>query len=102
MTGLPCRIGEYVEGGSVQREILRMVTNASVVIADISGNSPNVYIEIGAARAASVPVALLRKGPPGRPTFMLRDQQVYDYATDAESVARAVRVSYPYRRFLQT
>jgi hypothetical protein len=32
---------------------------------------------------------------------MLRDQQVYDYATDAELIGRAVRVTYPYR-FLQT
>jgi hypothetical protein len=32
---------------------------------------------------------------------MLRDQQVYDYATDAELIGRAVRVTYPYRRFLQ-
>jgi TIR domain len=102
VTGLACRIGEYVEGSPVQGEILRMVTDASVLLADISGGSPNVYIEIGAARGASVPVALLRRGLPGRPEFMLRDQQVYDYATDAESVARAIRVSYPYRRFLQT
>jgi hypothetical protein len=44
----------------------------------------------------------LRKGLPGRPSFMLRDQQVYDYATDAELIGRAVRVTHPYRRFLQT
>jgi hypothetical protein len=101
-TALPCRIGEYVEGASVQKEILRIVKNASMVLADISGDSPNVYIEVGAARAASVPVALLRRGAPGRPTFMLRDQQVWDYAEDAELIARAVRVSYPYRRLLLT
>lgn len=99
-TALPFRIGEYVQGASVQGEILHRVMNASVLLADISGDSPNVYIEIGAARAAAVPVALLRKGPPGRPAFMLRDQQVWDYATEAELVARAVRLSYPYRRFL--
>jgi TIR domain len=102
VTGLSCRIGEYVEDTPVQSSILRMVTNASVLLADISGDSPNVYVEIGAARGAGVPVALLRRGLPGRPAFMLRDQQVYDYTTDAESVARAIRVSYPYRRFLQT
>jgi len=98
-TALACRIGEYVVGGSVQREILRNVTGATVLLADISGDGPNVYIEIGAARAVDVPVALLRKGPPGRPSFMLRDQQVWDYGTDAELLGRAVRVSYPYRRY---
>ena len=52
--------------------------------------------------AVGASVALLRKGPLGRPAFMLRDQQVYDYATDAELIGRAVRLTYPYRRFLQT
>jgi hypothetical protein len=27
---------------------------------------------------------------------------VYDYATDAELIGRAVRLTHPYRRFLQT
>ena len=79
-----------------------MVTNSSVLVADTSGDSPNVYTEIGAARGADVPVALLGSGKPRRPTFMLRDHEVYDYATDAEAIGRAVRVTYPYRRFLQT
>jgi TIR domain len=101
-TGVSCLLGEYVTGSPVQREILRTVTGATMVLADITGDSPNVYIEAGAALSAGVPVALLRAGPPGRPVFMLRDQQVHDYATDAELVGRAVRVAYPYRRFLQT
>src|SRR4029077_4198503 len=87
---------------SVQRNILGAAAGACMMLADITGNSPNVHIEVGAALAAGVPVALLRKGPPGRPAFMLRDQQVYDYATDAELIGRAVRLTYPYRRFLQT
>jgi len=86
----------------VQREILRAAAGAALVLADITGDSPNVYIEAGAALSAGVPVALLRAGPQGRPPFMLRDQQVYDYATDAELVGRAIQVAYPYRRFLQT
>jgi hypothetical protein len=106
VTGVSCRKGEYVswsaKAGSVQRDILRAAAAASMVLADITGESSNVYIETGAALAAGVPVALLRKGPPGRPSFMLRDQQVYDYATDAELIGRAVRVTYPYRRFLRT
>jgi hypothetical protein len=106
VTGVSCRTGEYVSwsspAGSVQRDILSAAAGASMVLADITGNSANVHIEIGAALAAGVPVALLRKGPPGRPAFMLRDQQVYDYATDAELIGRAVRLTYPYRRFLQT
>jgi len=51
----------------VQRDILRAAAGASMVLADISGESSNVYIETG-----------------------------------AELIGRAVRVTHPYRRFLQT
>lgn len=102
ITMLPCVLGEYVEGEVVQREILRAVSQAALVLADISNNSPNVYIEVGAARAANVPVSLLRQGPPRRPAFMLRDQQVWDYYTDADLLGRVTRISYPYRRTLLT
>ena len=71
VTGVSCRIGEYVSlsspTGPVQRDILSAVAGASMVLADITGNSPNVHIEIGAALAAGVPIALLRKGPPRPP-----------------------------------
>ncbi len=102
--GFPVGPGSTCRGphavNSVQRDILSAAASASMVLADITGNSANVHIEIGAALAAGVPVALLRKGPPGRPAFMLRDQQVYDYATDAELIeGRAVQLTYPYRRF---
>ena len=64
-------MGEYVswsaKAGSVQRDILRAAAGASMVLADISGEGSNVYIETG-----------------------------------AELIGRAVRVTYPYRRFLQT
>jgi hypothetical protein len=100
VTTLPCVVGEYVKRQPVQREILRAVAQATFVLADISGDSPNVYIEIGAARAAETPVFLLRHGPPGRPIFMLRDQQVWDYRTDADLLGRITQIAYPYRRTL--
>ena len=102
VTTLPCILGEYVKGQVVQREILHAVSHASLVLADISGHSPNVCIELGAARAANVPVFLLRQGPPARPAFMLRDQQVWDYATDAELLGRVIRIAHPYRRTVLT
>jgi hypothetical protein len=100
ITALPCVLGEYVKGEVVQREILRTISQAALVLADISGNGPNVYVELGAARATNVPVSLLRQGPPGRPPFMLRDQQVWDYSTNADLLGRVTRVAYPYRRTL--
>jgi hypothetical protein len=98
VTAMPCVLGEYIKGDPVQREILNAVTQARLLIADVTGGGANVYIEIGAARAANVPIFLLRAGPPGRPVFLLRDRQVWDYNTDAELLARVTQVSYPYRR----
>jgi hypothetical protein len=103
VTGLPCLVADYVEGGAVvQQEILRRVSGATLVLADISAGSPNVYVEVGAARGAGVPVALLRRGAPGRPPFMLRDQQVWDYVTDADMLGRVLRLIRPHRRALLT
>lgn len=100
VTSMPCILGEYVRSDSVQAEIVRTVKGATLVIADISGEKANVYIEVGAARAASVPLMLLRRGPPGRPAFMLRDQQVWDYLSDADLLGRIVSVAYSIRRTL--
>ena len=100
VTVLPCMLGEYVKGDVLQREILRSVMKAKLVLADVSNSAANVYVELGAARAANVPLAILRQGPPGRPIFMLRDQQVWDYSTDADLLGRIVRIIYPYRRAL--
>jgi hypothetical protein len=100
ITAMPCVLGEYVEGEPVQREILRSVAGSTLVLADVSGGSPNVHVELGAARAYDVPVRLLRRGPLGRPAFMLRDQQVWDYGSEADLLGRVARISYPYRRTL--
>ncbi len=102
VTGIPCVLGEYVEGEVVQREILNTIAGSAVVLADISAGKPNVYIEIGAARASNVPLFLLRQGPPGRPAFMLRDLQVWDYQETPDLLGRVLRIAYPYRRSLLT
>jgi hypothetical protein len=84
----------------VQRDILRSVVGATLVLADISGESLNVHVEVGAARAADLPVRLLRQGRPSRPTFMLRDKQVWNYGSDADLLGRVARLTYPFRRRL--
>jgi len=100
VTNMPCVLGENLSAGVVQSEILQKVARATVVLADITGDSPNVFLEIGAARVADVPVYLLREGPSARPPFMLRDHEVRGYDNPAELLGRARSVTYPYRRTL--
>lgn len=98
ITAVPFILGEYVDGKIVQDDILHLVTTAMMVMADISEDNANVYVEVGAAKAAGAPVRLLRQGPPQRPAFMLRDLQIWDYTTDVELLGRVARILYPYRR----
>ena len=76
------------------------MAGATLVLADISAGSPNVHLEVGAARATDVPVRLLRQGTPARPVFMLRDQQIWDYDSAADLLGRVAQIIYPYRRSL--
>lgn len=100
VTVLPCVLGELVKGDVAQREIVRAVRGAALVLADISGDDPNVYVQLGAALGGGVPVALFRRGAPAVPPFLLEDQRVWDYATPADLLGRVTRVAYPYRRTL--
>ena len=100
VTVLPCVLGELVKGDVVQREILRAVCGAALVLADLSGDDPNVHIQLGAALSGDVRIALFRQGAPGAQPFLLDDQQVWDYATPADLLGRVTRIAYPYRRTL--
>lgn len=65
VTLVPCLLGEYVSGDTVQRDILQAVCGATLLLADISVGGSNVFIEIGAARCErpAVPAAPGTPGP---------------------------------------
>jgi hypothetical protein len=45
--------------GQVTAQIVRSLTGARVVIADLTGRNPNVYYELGVAHAFGIPVVIL-------------------------------------------
>jgi hypothetical protein len=48
--GITCRRGDEIVGpGSITREIVSSIYTADVVIADLTGNNPNVFYELGIA-----------------------------------------------------
>lgn len=58
--GLLCeRMDRSVFTGDVVEHMQRRIRSASVVVADLSGANPNVYLEIGFAWACGVPTVLL-------------------------------------------
>ncbi|MFZ5445578.1 MAG: hypothetical protein ACOZQL_36640 [Myxococcota bacterium] len=58
--GLLCeRVDESVFEGLIIQRILARIASAKVVIAELSGANPNVYLEVGYAWASKVPTILL-------------------------------------------
>ena len=98
VTGMECYLGQGVRGGSVQQIISDQIAGASLVIADISNENLNTCIEAGIARGAQRRCYLMAQGPPRRPPFMFRDQQVWYYADDTELIGLIHRLIYPHRR----
>jgi hypothetical protein len=45
--------------GQITAQIIRALTSASVVIADLTGRNPNVYYELGVAHSFGIPVVIL-------------------------------------------
>jgi len=55
------RMDEQAYAGHVVEEIKRRIGESRLVIADITGNNPNVYLEIGYAWGIGKPVVLIRR-----------------------------------------
>jgi hypothetical protein len=108
VTGMPTVVGNEIEQPPLQQSILRSLSGALLVVADLSGveNGFNleVCIEAGMARAAGLArasgrsLAILAAGPPRRPPFMLRDLQMPTYEDAVDQIGLIYRIVLPYRR----
>lgn len=60
--GLLCeRVDEAVFEGLIIQRILSRISTAKVVVAELTGANPNVYLEVGYAWASKVPTVLLAR-----------------------------------------
>lgn len=53
------RADEIAAPGRITHSILNAITNADLIIADITGNNPNVMYELGFAQSAGKPIVLI-------------------------------------------
>ena len=80
--GLTCVRGDDMFGSDVIIEnVLAAICEAKVVIADLTGQNPNVFYEVGVAHAIGAPVLLLTQSLSDVP-FDLRHRRVlvYEYS----------------------
>ena len=80
--GLECvRADDMFGSDIVMNDILDAIQTAEVVVADLTGQNPNVFYEVGLAHAIGAPVLLLTQSLADVP-FDLRHRriQLYEYS----------------------
>jgi hypothetical protein len=100
ITAMPCRVGQHIMEDEAQKAIIESISNALIVIADISDNNENTLVEAGIARGSGVKLhPLIKKsGNAYRPPFMLSDLEVKPHSNDVELMGLIHRIAYQYRR----
>jgi hypothetical protein len=97
---MPCLMGEDVQQGQVQSEIVKRIVHAQMMIADISRENLNTCIEAGVALGANVSLNLISGDERHKPPFMFRDRQVWHYQDDLDLLGIIHKLVLPYRRYI--
>ncbi len=98
VTATVCVLGEDINLGNLQQQIIDRIRSSYVMIADITDERFNTCIEAGIARGAGVHLYLIAKAPRKTPPFMFRDMNVRYYEDDCERLAVIHKILRPYRR----
>lgn len=97
---MPCLMGEDIQRGQIQNEIVNLIIHAQMMIADTSKENLNTCIEAGVAIGANVPLNLLSGDDRHKPPFMFRDRQIWHYQDDLDLLGIIHKLVLPYRRHI--
>jgi TIR domain len=98
ITTIPCILGDEIREGQIQQDITEQISQASMVIADISEGNLNSCIEAGIALGTKRQLRLVAREPRDRTPYMLSNHHVFPYANDVELLGIIHRIAFPYRR----
>jgi TIR domain len=104
ITGMPTIVGNEIREPDLQSAIMRSLKDAFLVIADISGATESTFnvdccIEAGMTIASETNLALVARGKPHSPPFMLRHAgQLITYADEVEQLGAIHSIVREYRR----
>jgi hypothetical protein len=98
VTGLETVVGDEIHQEPLHSAIVKAISQAFVVLADLTDDNVNTCIEAGMALATGANVELIARGKPRRPPFMLRTLQMPTYSGPVEQAAILHRILRPYRR----
>jgi hypothetical protein len=98
ITAMPCIIADSIPESHIRETITQQISQAYLVIADITENNINSCIEAGIAIGAKRELRLVaytsRSGIP----FMLNNFQVFPYSDDTDLLYVIHKVAFPFRR----
>jgi len=116
VTATRCILGEDINKGGLQQQIIDKIKSAYVMITDITGDEQcikcesegkvskektyrfNTCIEAGIARGADTDLFIIAKEPRKAPPFMFRDIEVRHYSDDCTLLAIVHKILRGYRR----
>ena len=82
------RADELQNHRSILRDIVQSIEQASLIVADLTGDNPNVYYELGIAHALNKPVIMMTQGISHLP-FDLKPYKVIPYSLQLSNALRA-------------
>jgi len=98
--GLECeRADDYYTTNMIIEDIISSITSASVVVADITPDNPNVFYEVGYSHAISKPTILLCDKKRSKLPFDLSSFRTLFYDN---TIAGKTQVENKLRKYLQT
>lgn len=98
VTASECIFGYELTGKHAQEEIIGRISNALFMIADISENNYNTYVEAGIARGSGTRLFLVCNGEPRPNRFMFRDLEVLYYQNETQLIGHIHKIAFLFRR----
>lgn len=83
------RADDLLNQANILQDIVGSIANASLLVADLSGNNANVYYELGLAHALRRPVVLFAQDI-GEVPFDLRSYRIIPYSTHFSKMNEAI------------
>ncbi|MFC1717309.1 hypothetical protein ACFL6S_26860 [Candidatus Poribacteria bacterium] len=86
--GPPVRADEISEPGNITRQVIQRVTEADLVIADLTTHNPNVFYELAIRHAIGKPVITIMENGEKIPFDVAQDRVIFFDSTDLTSVEK--------------
>lgn len=98
ITGIECIFGTDLDAEGAQKEIIKRISRALFMIADVSAENYNTLIEAGIARGCGTRLFLVCEGKPWSHRFMLQDLEKEFYEDEMQLIGAVHKIAKKFGR----